>query len=362
VTLLSVWVLNVGQGDSIVVRFPDGTWGVVDSNVPPGEQEPPALAFLRENGVTELAFVCLTHPHYDHYLGLQRILESYAGRVTEFWAFNIDSAHVRKFMEVQHSKNATTLAGQARYSELQAVFRTFRRMEKAGAARRLVGGYKLPRRGVVEIDCLSPLSQDINEYQTQLARSDPPEAYRADENLLSAVLSLRYGSSRIVLSSDAPTKAWPRMWKEATKRKEDFRAVAVKVSHHGSKQGFHEEVWKHTLSDGTTHAAISAGVGYGHPHPRVIESLYNMGASLHCTNFPEYCLRRRPADLSKFEGLPERSKLTLIMLDQSNNAPLQPCNGNIRFDLDGNGGYVVGHDIDSFCPLHLPTGQHRPNH
>lgn len=319
------------------------------------------MAILRENGVTELAFVCLTHPHHDHYLGLQRILESYAGRVAEFWTFNIDSAHLGKFLQVQHSKNATTPTGQARYGELQAIFRTFRQMEKTGATRRLIGGYKLPPHGGVEIDCLSPLSQDINQYQMQLARPGAPDAYRANENLLSSVLSLRYGSSRIVLSSDAPTKAWPRMWKEATKRKEDFRAVAVKVSHHGSNHGFHEEVWKHILSDGETHAAISAGVGYGHPHPKVIESLHNMGASLHCTNFPEYCLRRRPADLSKFDGLPERSKLTLIMLDQSNNAPLQRCNGHIRFDLDGNGGCIVDHELDSFCPFHLPTGQYRSN-
>ena len=336
------------------MRFPDATWGVVDSNAAAGE-DPPALAFLRQNAVDQLAFVCLTHPHEDHYSGLQRILESYTDRVGEFWAFCLDSAHMKKFLLAEHSKKATTQSGQTSYRELESIFRAFHKMDKAGAARWLSGGLRLPPRGGVEINCLSPLSQDLNEYKMQLARSERPESYRADENLLSIVLSFRYGSSRIVLSSDAPTKAWQRMWKEATKRQEQFEAAGVKVSHHGSKRGFHEEVWRHMVSNQRTHAAISAGVGYGHPDPTVITSLCSMGVRLHCTNFPEFCLRRRPADLSKFEGLPERSKLALIMLDQSNNSALQPCNGNIRFDLNDDGSCVVENEIETFCPLHLAS-------
>jgi beta-lactamase superfamily II metal-dependent hydrolase len=354
-----VWVLNVGQGDSIVVRFPNATWGVVDSNATAG-QDPPALTLLRQNDVDQLAFVCLTHPHDDHYLGLQRILEFYAGRIGEFWTFPLDSAHLRKFLLAEYSKRATTQTGQMKYRELEAIFRVFYLMTKTDKTRRLIGGVKLPSHGGVEIECLSPLSTDLNEYQMQLARAQPHESYRADENLLSAVISLRYGPSRIVLSSDAPTKAWQRMWKEATKRKETFEAAGVKVSHHGSRQGFHEEVWKHIIRDDGTHAAISAGVGYRHPHPTVINSLHSLGVQLHCTNFPEHCLKTKPADLSKFEGLPEKSKLALIMLDQSNNSRLQPCNGNIRFNLHDNGACVVENERERFCPLHVINARPLP--
>lgn len=351
--LLSVWILNVGQGDSLLILFPDGSWGVVDSNVATTSQDVPALALLQGKGADRLAFVCLTHPHTDHFSGLQRILEFYDGRIDELWAFQIDSAHLKKFLEVQHQRHVTTPVGRRRYGELQTFFKAFFKMSKAGSARRLVGGLKLPSRGGVDIDCLSPLSRDIGEYQNQLAWSSQPQNYKANENLVSVVLRLRYGGCTILLSSDAPTKAWPGMWKEAKKRRESFEAEAVKISHHGSRVGFHEEIWKKTVSCRGTDGVVSSGVGYGHPDRAVIEALHRMGVRLHCTNFPEHCIRSKLTDFSKFEGLPERSKLRLFMLDQSSNFPLSPCNGDIRIDLDSDGTCSVHHQLEGFCPFHL---------
>jgi len=335
------------------VRFPDGSWGVVDSNVPPNGQEPPALTLLQKNGAERLAFVCLTHPHADHYSGLARILQSYEGRVDEFWMFSVDTSHVRQFLNYQHRTNATTGRGQRRYAELQTVFEIFWKMDKAGFAHRLVGGLRLPPLGGVDIDCLAPLSKDINEYQAQLVRHADSGGYLVDENLLSAVLRLRFVGSTILLSSDAPTKAWPMMWKESKKRGESFAADAVKVSHHGSRQGHHEGIWRKILSDRPTHAAISAGVGHGHPEYAVLKSLFDLGVRLHCTNFPEHCSKSKPTDMSKFDGLPSGVRMRLFMLDQSENPPLSPCNGDIRFDLNPDGTCNVAHQFEGFCPMHL---------
>ncbi|MGH9403329.1 MAG: ComEC/Rec2 family competence protein [Terriglobia bacterium] len=347
-------MLNAGQGDSLVVRFPDNSWGVIDSNIPTGATDPAALSFLQGRSVDRLAFVCLTHPHADHFTGLERVFGYYGDRVDEFWIFSIDSAHLKKFLTVQHQKNATSRAGRRRYEELQNLFKIFCQMDKTGSGRRLIGGLQLPSRGGVAIDCLSPLSADVGEYQNHLTRCARPEEYKANENLLSCVLRFRYGNSTIVLSSDAPTKAWQRMWKEAGKRKESFEAEGVKISHHGSRQGFHAQVWRHLASSRGTSAVISAGVGYGHPDRLVIESLHEMGVRLHCTNFPALCLRREPRDLSKLHGLPQRAKLGLLMLDQSSHAPLLPCNGDIQFEIDADGTCIVHHQYDNFCPLHLP--------
>ena len=355
-TLLSIWVLNAGEGDSIVLRFPDESWAVVDSNVPPGSKEPPALRLLREKRVRNLSFVCLTHPHADHYSGLAEILGCYEGRIGGLWMFCIDSAHVRKFLIAQHQKSSTTPGRLKQYLELQTIFQVFQKMGKKGLTYQLVGGLRLPSCGDVTIDCLSPLSRDINEYQNQLARCTEPQHYTAQENLLSSVLRLRYGLCTILLSSDAPTKSWPRVWKETVKRRESFVANAVKVSHHGSREGHHEEIWKKMLAPQQTHAAISAGVGHGHPDPSVLQSLFSLGVRLHCTNFPEYCSSRRPLDLSKFEGIPEPAVVRLFMLDESSKAPLSPCNGDIRFDFDPAGTCTVRHQFEGFCPMHLqPT-------
>lgn len=351
--VLSIWVLNAGQGDSIVIRFPDESWAVVDSNIPPNSSGPPALKILRENNVSSLSFVCLTHPHADHYSGLSQILSYYGGRIDAMWMFNIDSAHVKKFLTIQNQNLATTSDRRKKYAELETIFKFFRKMEKEGSAYRLIGGVTLPPFGAVTIDCLGPLSPDISAYQTQLANSTGPKDYRADENLLSCVLRVRYGSSTMLLSSDAPTRSWPRVWKEARKRKESFIANAVKVSHHGSRQGHHEGIWEKMLAPQGTHGAISSAGNRGHPHLPVLNSLHGLGVRLHCTNFPEHCASRMALDLSKLDGLPGHAKLQILMLDQSSSMPITPCNGDIRFDLSPDGSCTVKHEFEGFCPMHL---------
>lgn len=67
--LLEVHVLGAGRGESIVLRLPDGGWGVVDccASSSSDESKNSTLEFLRSRNIKELEFLCLTHPHDDHY-------------------------------------------------------------------------------------------------------------------------------------------------------------------------------------------------------------------------------------------------------------------------------------------------------
>lgn len=222
-------------------------------------------------------------------------------------------------------------------------------MEKAGCGQYLLGGVKETKAGV-EIECLSPLSTDLNLYQKALARSNSPKDYVADENLLSVVLRLRYVGNSILLSSDARKGAWPAIWKKA---KKDLAAEAVKVSHHGSISGYHDGIWSHTVSTKGTHAVISSGARYGHPHTEVIEALHALRVQLHCTNYPEVYRKNRPIDISKFSGLSSTQRLSLWMLDKSSNRPTSACNGDILFELGPDGTFRARDQYQNFCPLHM---------
>ncbi len=70
--LLYLIVYGPGYGESVVLRDPAGTWIVIDGCVIDGRS--PAAELLREH---EAAWSCviLTHPHLDHALGLDRVLE-----------------------------------------------------------------------------------------------------------------------------------------------------------------------------------------------------------------------------------------------------------------------------------------------
>ena len=82
---LKVHVLDVGHGDSIILEMPMGdrekAFGVIDCIKFDDITRP----YLEELNVQELAFVCGTHPHEDHILEIQKLLETYEGKVGEYW-------------------------------------------------------------------------------------------------------------------------------------------------------------------------------------------------------------------------------------------------------------------------------------
>ncbi len=301
-----------------------------------------------------LAFVCLTHPHADHFSGIIDILRAYEGRIEELWMFQLDSTHWKRFLFVQQ-RAATAPSRRKKYEELVAIFMHLKQFLKNDRLRFLQANTSVPDRGPVSIDCIAPHPKQLGLYQQGLAKwFDRPELYRAEENLLSVVLRFRYGNALVILGSDAPKAGWINMYRESKKRGQRFQPDLVKVSHHGSSDAFHGEIWQHMTRPGSIHAAISADPReYGHPDREVIVSLSEMKVRLHCTNYPSYCLRRSRKDLSKFQGLPDRLRFTLFMLDRTSNAPLLPCNGDLHFSVSGDGTVEFSHQFNGFCPLHI---------
>ena len=78
---LAVFVLNVGHGDSIVIRFP-----ILDNRVLCAVVDcynsQKVRHTLTKLGATELPFVCATHPHSDHMQGFKALGEQHR---VPFW-------------------------------------------------------------------------------------------------------------------------------------------------------------------------------------------------------------------------------------------------------------------------------------
>lgn len=287
---LAVFVLGVGDGDAIVIRFPDEngrtTFGVIDSFK--GDKSVALLQALTPPGAAQaprIRFVCATHPHFDHIAGLRHLLSAFDGQVDEFWdsGFRFTSTTYRNLME-EVEKQATS-------SGLRLL--------------RPTSGFEFFHAGAL-LTILSPSIALRNRYDT----------YGVDLNNASIVIRLTYPapkpsadypkandpppagdaaptSKTVVFGGDAQTDAWgqvlqefphldpdERMWARAIGAKKGRTPLACdlfKVSHHCSKRGINLELLERLgdrgggfPSKGPRYLVSSCATGsdseYGFPH------------------------------------------------------------------------------------------------
>jgi competence protein ComEC len=228
--------LDVGQGDSNLIDFPNGACllidagGFVGSPVDPGKAV--VLPVLRARRRTRLDIVALSHPHPDHFTGLVSALPEL--EIGEFW----DSGQ-------GEAEGAGPL-----YAELIRALRArgvpIRHPEELCGAPRVLGGALLR--------VLSPCP------------SYTPHRGANDNSL---VISVSYGARRFLLTGDAEHEEESEL---LAAQPALLRADYLKVGHHGSRTS---TSFAFLASVAPSLATISCGVRnrFGHPHLPTLERL-----------------------------------------------------------------------------------------
>jgi beta-lactamase superfamily II metal-dependent hydrolase len=86
---LQVVFLDVGQGDSTLVRLPNGEYMLVDVYRRPGQGTVDLFKVLRDvlpagdNGTQELQYLVITHAHDDHIWGIGDLADEF--EIGELW-------------------------------------------------------------------------------------------------------------------------------------------------------------------------------------------------------------------------------------------------------------------------------------
>lgn len=230
---LRITVNDVGQGDSILIDFPDGHCMLVDGGGSiTGGADPGVTVLqplLRARRRKRIDVVVVTHPHPDHFGGLLTLLP--AVDVGEVWMQEGTLAEFRAGLE----RRRIPILGIA---QLCSMHRTF---------------------GAAELRVLSPC---------------PDASQASNANNASIVIRLQLGQRVAILAGDAEHEAEHEL---VTRYGRNLGADFLKVGHHGSRSSTTQE-WLQQVHP--KWAAISAGSRnrFGHPVPATESRLRDNGA------------------------------------------------------------------------------------
>jgi beta-lactamase superfamily II metal-dependent hydrolase len=291
---LTVYLFNVGQGDNILLRLPNGEYGIIDCHYDApnlNQTEPPALTYLKKvrrrlNPATPLvlSFICISHPDTDHVMGVSDLLnwiknKENKARLKNLWLFpgeileQLISGY-REYVKTAAEGDNTIRASKVS-KQLQAVFkfRNADNIEPLQDIRKLADDIG----DGIKVVNLAPLGKHVKKFNKQAQRAfirfvaEGKKHQSAQQNLISSILMFIYGHHRLLFGGDAGSDVWLDSLKKygSNKHHKEFGPLSgnfVKASHHGSKYSSTLEMWSSILSP-SAHIGISAGRNKKFRHP-----------------------------------------------------------------------------------------------
>ncbi|MGE5454509.1 MAG: ComEC/Rec2 family competence protein [Methylocystaceae bacterium] len=231
---LTIWMLDVGQGDCFLLKSPSGKYMLVDGG--PGEQATDTLATLNQLGVKTLDVLLVSHVHEDHIGGLSTILAALPVKVTYLPAISTTTrAYEQLWLGLKQNKS------------------------QIGRAQ---AGDSLDWDNAVKVTVLGPVKAGYEEL-----------------NDSSLVLRVEFAQTSFLFTGDMTRQAEDDLLAQRL-----IKPVTVlKVAHHGSNGSTSAAL----LAQATpVLALISVGKGndYGHPGLRTLSRLQEFGTQIRRTD------------------------------------------------------------------------------
>lgn len=242
---LRIHFLDVGQGDCVMLEFPDGKTAVIDAGPSDSESSRIPVLYAKALKIKKFDYLVSTHADDDHCGGFSRLLNE----------ADVDCAYL--------PYDGLETAGEAYLSFYRKITAAAKSVNESRRYSSIVGeGYYMV--------FLSPRSKESNP------------AY-ADENDSSAVLWLDYGGASALFTADISSTVERSLLAEyaldntifdtADGRKVELDSSEIlKVAHHGSAYSSSLE-WLSLLNFRTAVVSCGAGNSYGHPSAAALHNL-----------------------------------------------------------------------------------------
>lgn len=273
---LQVAFLDVGQGDSALVVFPNGKTMLIDGGET--DQGRALVSKLQQLGVQQIDWLVATHPHSDHIGGLIHALKSLP--VAEVWdiAMPFESPVYRDFLLAVRGARSPH-GGRPEFRKVRA-------------------GLTLEPAPDVRVRVLAP-------------RDPLLEGTRSDPNNNSIVLRIDAPGGSFLFTGDIEREGRRRLVNE------NLRADVLKVSHHGAANGT-DRAFLQRVNPRVAVISVGADNRYGHPHRETIVLL--QGKRVYRTDWHGDIIMRLGAD-KKLQISTTRAMPTQMAAPQAASAP-----------------------------------------
>ena len=233
-----IYYLDVGQGDSELIRMPTGETILIDAGT--GETSEQLVRYLQNLQITKIDILIATHPHEDHIGGMKAIVEN----------FEIGKIYMP---EIAENQIPTT--------------KVYEKLLEA-----------IDEKGL-KITQATPGTVIFDQDDAVMTILAPNSEKYSDLNSYSIVTKFTYGQKSFLFTGDAEADSEEEMIEKGY----DLKCDILKCGHHGSSTSNSIEFLRAVSPD---YAIISCGENndYGHPHEEVVKALQEMGISIYRTD------------------------------------------------------------------------------
>lgn len=227
---LFVHYIDVGQGDSILIQFPEDKVALIDGGTREAGEK--VVGYIKSLGLKRLDYLIATHPHEDHIGGLPEVIRN----------FEIGKIYMP-------NKTANTKIFEELLTEI----------ENKGLKITIVEGFKTI----------------IDDENLKFVTLGPLKDSYSNTNDFSIVTKIEYGENSFLFTGDIEREAEMDLVEEGL----EIKANVLKVAHHGSNTSSTIEFLEEVEPD---YSVISLGKDnpYGHPHKEVMDRLNAIGTKI----------------------------------------------------------------------------------
>ena len=225
-----VHFIDVGQGDSMLIQFPDGQVSLIDGGTRKAEEK--VVKYLNRLGIEKIDYLIATHPHEDHIGGLPGVIRN----------FEIGKIYMP-------NRSATTNIFEELLTEIK---------EKDLKITIADGADTIIDKNNIKFEILGPNRDDYS-----------------NTNDYSIVIKLDYKDNSFLFTGDMEKPAEDDLLDIGY----DLKSDVLKVGHHGGRTSSSQEFLESVAPDYSI-ISLEKDNSYGHPHSETLNRLKKIGTNI----------------------------------------------------------------------------------